>query len=154
MRGRARPIVTTIQTSNSMEGQSISQEFLNSILKQLQESQSTQEQHSPSIESVGSEEHVSIEQHDDDFIGIGDTSHQSWTEEMLVEEIRQMRCLWGYFMPGIQRRLEKAASMERHMFQIWCPRPRYLSRLLEINVQFILQGVCLIREVICPLCKL
>ena len=94
MRGRARPIFTTIQTSNSMEGQSISQEFLNSILQQLQENQSTQEQHSPSIESVGSEEHLSIEQHDDDFIGIGDTSHQSWTEEMLVEEIRQMRCLW------------------------------------------------------------
>ena len=59
-----------------------------------QESQSTQEQESLSMDSVGSGEQHSIDQHDDDFLCIGDTSHQSWTEEMLVEEIRHMRCLW------------------------------------------------------------
>ena len=37
---------------------------------------------------------ISIDQHDDDLLCTGDTSHPSWTEEMLVEEIRHMRCLW------------------------------------------------------------
>ena len=83
-----------VQPSNKMELQSISQEFLNSILRKLQESQSSRVQDSLGIDSVGSGEQLRIDQHDYDFSCIGDTSYQSWTEEMLVEEIRQMRCLW------------------------------------------------------------
>ena len=77
-----------------MDLQCISKECLTSILRKLQESQSIQEQDNLSIDSVGSGEQLSIDQHDDDLLCTGDTSHPSWTEEMLVEEIRHMRCLW------------------------------------------------------------
>ena len=77
-----------------MELQSLSQEILNSILREFQNSQSIKEQESLIIDSVGSGEQLSIDQHDNDFICIGDASYQSWTEEMLVEEIRQIQCLW------------------------------------------------------------
>ena len=91
----SRPIVQeTIQPPNKMELQCISKECLTSILRKLQESQSIQEQDNLSIDSVGSGEQLSIDQHDDDLLCTVDTPHPSWTEEMLVEELRHMRCLW------------------------------------------------------------